>query len=159
MSNTPEWYEDDDDSFDMEDDYETDNGLKNLRKSDRAKGKRIKELETELDTLRKFQRESVIGSVLNSKGVNPKIAAFIPEGIQSDSEAISTWLEENGDVFGIQMEQPEARPGRDEVNLSTLRQIDNAVSNAVSPDDVNDLYSRLNNAESAEDIINMIQGY
>lgn len=159
MSNIQEWYEDDDDSFDMEDDYEMDNGLKNLRKSDRAKGKRIKELEAELESLRKFQRESVIGSVLNSKGINPKIAAFVPESIQSDSEAIISWLEEYGDVFGVQVEQPQAQPGRDEVNINTLRQIDNAVSNAVSPDDVNDLYSRLNNAQSAEDIINMINGY
>lgn len=157
MSNMPEWYEEDD--FSEEDDYDTDNGLKNLRKSDRAKAKRIKELETELDGLRKFQRESVIGSVLNSKGVNPKIAAFIPQDIASDSEAISTWLDQYGDVFGIQQQEQPRPPQQDMANLSALQQIDNAVSTAVSPDDVNDLYSRLNNAQSAEDIINMINGY
>jgi len=154
MSNN-EWYEDDD-IFDIEDDYDSDNGVKNLRKAERAKTKRIKELEGELESLRKFQRDSVVSSVLTSKGVNPKIAAFIPSDIDSDSEAITAWLEDYGDVFGITVEEEAPQQVAD---TTVLRQI-NAVTNAAQAiEDPNDVYARLNNAESAEEIINMINGF
>jgi hypothetical protein len=153
MSNNNEWYEDDDDFFEEEDQT---SGLQNLRKADRAKSKRIKELETELEGLRNFQRQSVVSSVLNERGVNPKIATFIPSDIADDPESIGRWLEENGEIFGVQVQQKQ--PMVDQENLSTLRQIDSVVGSALSPDDVNDLFSRLNNAQSADELMEMIYG-
>jgi hypothetical protein len=152
MSNNNEWYEDDD--F-LEEDDQT-GGLQNLRKADRAKSKRIKELETELEGLRSLQRQSVVSSVLNERGVNPKIAAFIPSDVANDSESIGKWLDENGEVFGVQSQVE--KPMVDQENLSTLRQIDAAIGSALSPDDVNDLFSRLNNAQSADELLEMIYG-
>jgi hypothetical protein len=153
MSNNNEWYEDDDDFFEEEDQT---SGLQNLRKADRAKSKRIKELETELESLRSFQRQSVVSSVLNERGVNPKIATFIPSDVANDPESISKWLDEYGEVFGVQpqMQQPMV----DQENLSALRQIDAVTNSALSPDDVNDMFSRLNNAQSAEELMEMIYG-
>jgi hypothetical protein len=152
MSNNNEWYEDDDDFFEEE---ET-SGLQNLRKADRAKSKRIKELETELESLRNFQRQSVVNSVLNERGVNPKIATFIPSDIASDSESISRWLDEHGEIFGVQPQvQQQALDPND---LAALRQIDAVTSSALSPDDVNDIFSRVNNAQSAEELLEMIYG-
>jgi hypothetical protein len=153
MSNNNEWYEDDDDF--LEEDDQT-GGLQNLRKADRAKSKRIKELETELEGLRSLQRQSVVSSVLNERGVNPKIAAFIPSDVANDSESIGKWLDENGEVFGVQSQAQQ--PMVDQENLSTLRQIDAAIGSALSPDDVNDLFSRLNNAQSADELLEMIYG-
>ena len=153
MSNNNEWYEDDDDFLEEEDQT---GGLQNLRKADRAKSKRIKELETELESLRNFQRQSVVSSVLNERGVNPKIATFIPSDVANDPESISKWLDEYGEVFGV---QPQAqKPMVDQENLSTLRQIDAVTGSALSPDDVNDIFSRLNNAQSAEELLEMIYG-
>ena len=153
MSNNNEWYEDDDDFFEEEDQT---SGLQNLREADRAKSKRIKELETELESLRSFQRQSVVSSVLNERGVNPKIATFIPSDVANDPESISKWLDEYGEVFGV---QPQAqKPMVDQENLSTLRQIDAVTGSALSPDDVNDMFSRLNNAQSAEELMEMIYG-
>jgi hypothetical protein len=153
MSNNNEWYDDDDDFFEEEDQT---SGLQNLRKADRAKSKRIKELETELESLRNFQRQSVVSSVLNERGVNPKIATFIPSDIADDPESIGRWLDENGEIFGVQVQQKQ--PMVDQENLSTLRQIDSVVGSALSPDDVNDLFSRLNNAQSADELMEMIYG-
>jgi hypothetical protein len=152
MSNNNEWYEEDDDFLEEEDQG---NGLQNLRKADRAKSKRIKELEAELDSLRSFQRKSVVSSVLNERGVNPKIASFIPSDIALDAESISQWLDENGEVFGV---QPQIKQEVDSENLSTLRQIDAVTNSALSPDDVNDVFSRINNAQSAEELLDMILG-
>lgn len=153
MSNNNEWYEDDDDFLEEEDQA---GGLQNLRKADRAKSKRIKELETELESLRSFQRQSVVSSVLNERGVNPKVATFIPSDIATDSESISKWLDEHGEIFGV---QPQVQQPRiDLENLSTLQQIDAVTNSALSPDDVNDMFSRLNNAQSADELMEMIYG-
>ena len=153
MSNNNEWYEDDD--F-FEDDDVQESGLQNLRKAERAKSKRIKELEAELEGLRNFQRQSVVSSVLNERGVNPKIATFIPSDVANDPESISKWLDENGEVFGV---QPQAKqPTIDRENLSALQQIDAVTNSALSPDEVNDVFSRLNNAQSAEELLEMIYG-
>ena len=152
MSNNNEWYEDDD--F-LEEDDQT-GGLQNLRKADRAKSKRIKELETELEGLRSFQRQSVVSSVLNERGVNPKIATFIPSDIANDSESIGQWLDEHGEVFGVQPQKQRSRV--DQENLNALRQIDAATNFALSPDDVNDTFSRINNAQSAAELLEMIYG-
>jgi hypothetical protein len=153
MSNNNEWYDDDDDFSEEEDQT---GGLQNLRKADRAKSKRIKELETELEGLRSFQRQSVVSSVLNERGVNPKIATFIPSDVANDPESIGKWLDEHGEVFGVQ--QRVQQPMVDQENLSTLRQIDAVTGSALSPDDVNDIFSRINNAQSAEELMEMIYG-
>ncbi len=153
MSNNNEWYEDDDDFFEEEDQT---SGLQNLRKADRAKSKRIKELETELESLRNFQRQSVVSSVLNERGVNPKVATFIPSDVANDPESISKWLDEHGEIFGVQSQVQQ--PMVDQENLSMLQQIDAVTSSALSPDDVNDVFSRLNNAQSAEELLEMIYG-
>jgi len=153
MSNNNEWYDDDDDFLEEEDQT---GGLQNLRKADRAKSKRIKELETELESLRNFQRQSVVSSVLNERGVNPKIASFIPSDIANDSESIGQWLDEHGEVFGVQPQKQ--RSMVDQENLNALRQIDAATNFALSPDDVNDVFSRINNAQSTEELLEMIYG-
>ena len=153
MSNNNEWYEDDDDFFEEEDQT---GGLQNLRKADRAKSKRIKELETELESLRSFQRQSVVSSVLNERGVNPKIATFIPSDVANDPESIGKWLDEHGEVFGVQPQVKQTMV--DQENLSALRHIDAVTGSALSPDDVNDVFSRISNAQSAEELLEMIYG-
>ena len=158
MSNNNEWY-DDDDIFgddDSNEGYDSDSGLKNLRKADRAKAKRIKELESELESLRKFQRETTVSSVLSQKGVNPKIAAFIPADIATDADAIDGWLNENAELFGYTKEEPVQNTNVSPEDVQAFRRIEQVSNSAVSPDDVNDLASRINNAQSAEEIIALL---
>jgi hypothetical protein len=158
MSNNNEWY-DDDDIFgddDSNEGYDSDNGIKNLRKADRAKSKRIKELEAELESLRNFQRETTVSSVLAEKGVNPKIASFIPNDIATDAEAIETWLNENGEIFGYTKVEPQREGSVSQEDVQAFRRIEQVSNSAVSPDDVNDLASRINNAASAEEIIALL---
>jgi hypothetical protein len=126
--------------------------VKKLRQADRAKEKRIKELETELTGLRSVQREATIKSVLESKGVSPKVAKFIPQDVEISAEAIDSWIEENADIFGLaKAQQQQAEP-----DLATLRQIDALTTNAQSPAGIDDLLMRIQNAQSSEEINNMI---
>lgn len=158
MSNNYQDWEDDD--FDLEDESEQprkaegNDLVRQLRKAQRAAEKKAKELESELSTLRSAQRENVIKSVLESKGLNPKVAKFIPADIETTDESINQWINEYGDVFGLAPQQNQSSSP----DLATLRQIDAVTSGAVTPDKIENLLLRLDQADSAEDIINMIHG-
>lgn len=159
MSNNYQDWEDDD--FDLEDESEQPRRAENnndlvrqLRKAQRAADKRAKDLESELLSLRSAQRENVIKSVLESKGLNPKVAKFIPADIETTDESINQWINEYGDVFGLAPQQNQSSSP----DLATLRQIDAVTQGAVTPDKIENLLLRLDQADSAEDIINMIHG-
>lgn len=158
-NNYQDW--DDEDDFDLEDapvkrDDSTDL-VRKLRKAERAKEKRIRELEDELGSLRTAQRENVIKSVLSEKGINPKIAAFIPSTIEADANALASWIDEYADVFGVRT-QP-ASTEEEPIDYGSYRQIDAITSGALTPDREQDAFLRLNQAGSAEEIINMINSF
>jgi hypothetical protein len=153
-NNNQDWYEEDefsdlDETIDRGDDV-----LKKLRRAERSKDKRVKELEAELESLRKFQREATVSQILSEKGVNPKVAKFLPADIDLSSDGISAWLEENGEIFGVAA--PVKQSAVNVNDIAALRQIDAVTSGAISPDDVNDAYSIMNNAESAEELLNYL---
>lgn len=159
-NNYQEW--DDEDDFDLEDapqkrDDSTDL-VRKLRKAERAKEKRIRELEDELGSLRSAQRENLIKNVLSEKGVNPKIAAFIPSTLETSPEALSAWIEEYADVFGVKT-AVDTDTKQQSQDLAALRQIDAVTSGALSPDRQEDMFLRLNQAGSAEEIIDMINSF
>ena len=150
MSNNNEWLDDDND---FDDEFSDSNDLvKKLRRAARANEKRAKELEAELNTLRTEQRTNVIKSVLESKGVRPSIAKYIPSDV-STADDIDAWLRDNAEDFGFTLGQP-----RQEADLATLRQIDAVTANAASPAGLDDLMLRINQAESAEEIESLIFG-
>ena len=152
MSNNKEWYEDDDDLDLLDDDQDQDSAMRNVRKAERAKSKRIKELEAELESLRKFQRQSVISSVLNEKGINPKIAALIPADVASEKAAIDNWLSEFGELFGAKPAQQNATNSISPEELALMREMDAITSSASVPDGINDFNSAIKNAQSPEEI-------
>lgn len=165
-NNNQNWLDELDEDFDLEDEFDEepqsnrrsnpDDALKKVRRADRAKEKRIRELESELSSLRKFQRDSVVQSVLNEKGVNSKVASFIPSDLDTSAEAINSWLEQNADVFGIQLSRQESV--LNDEDISALRQIDGITSGALSVEASNDLMSMIANATSANEIMDMIYG-
>jgi hypothetical protein len=67
--------------------------LKNYVKQLKAEQRRNKELETSYGELTKAQKERILKDVLTSKGVNQKIAQFIPSDIEASEDAISAWLD------------------------------------------------------------------
>lgn len=155
MSNNYQDWEDDEE-FDLEDEprqrqsQDTDL-LKQLRKELKAKSKMLSEYEAKMSELENERRNNVIKSVLESKGVNPKIAKFIPNDIQPSAEEIETWIEENADVFGMTVRKDQAQP-----DLATLRQIDAVAASAQSPAAMDDLMLRINEASSAEELQDLI---
>lgn len=154
-NNNQEWL--DDEEFDFEEETQSrssDDVLKKVRRAERSKDKQLKELQAELEALRKFQREATISQVLAEKGVNPKVAKFIPADIEMSSDSISNWLTDNGELFGVSA--PKQQSAVDVNDMAALRQIDAVTSGAISPDDVNDAFNIMNNAGSAEELLNYL---
>jgi hypothetical protein len=154
MSNN--YWDDEDDDQDTDTDTPMDGSdlLKKLRKAKRADEKRIKELTEQLEGFSKAQRESTVKSVLEKKGVNQKAARLVLKDLDGDfsEEAVSNWLDENADLFGIEVSQK-----RDEQNLATLRQQDVMTQGAVTPDRAQDLEQRMDNASSMEELLSLMQ--
>jgi hypothetical protein len=157
MSNN--YWDDEDEDIDTETDAPMDGSdlLKKLRKAKRADEKRIKDLTEQLETLSKGQRERIVKETLEKKGVNPKAVRLILKDLDEISEeSVNNWLDDNGDLFGLEVRQD--TPEVNSQNRAALRQQDLVTQGATTPDRAEDMSMRIDNAQSAEEIINMIYG-
>ena len=156
MSNN--YWDDEDDDLDTEVTNNTDGSdlLKKLRKAKRNDEKRIKELTDQLESLSKVQRERTVKEVLEKKGVNPKAVRLILKDIDDvNEESVNNWLDENGDLFGLT--KAEEAPKVNEMDRAALRQQDVVTQGAYTPDRAEDLNYRLDNAESADEILSLLR--
>ena len=135
--------------YDDEDDVQ-DTGITQLRKVNRALEKRAKELEQELASLKTQTRQRTVKEVLQAKGLNPKIAAFVPQDIEASEEAINQWVSEYGDVFGAPVQaQEEAKPAAD---VSAHARINNVVATGQPPSVDEDAMAKVLGAKTREDL-------
>jgi hypothetical protein len=147
-------YEDDDD-FTTED---TSNDLvKQLRKASKQKDKELNELKAQFESLNKSQRERAIKDALASRGVNSKIASFIPQDIDPTEESVSKWLEDYADVFGIETGQTQATPNVNPNDAAAYKRMTNSADSGVSPEHNGDIMQRLMNANSKEELDEVIR--
>jgi hypothetical protein len=149
------WDDEDDDLDTPTQDGDGSNLLKQLRKAKRADEKRIKELTEQLEGLSKLQRERTVKEVLEKKGVNPKATRLILKDLDDvNEESVNSWLDDNADLFGIEVSKE--APVVSEMDRAALRQQDVLTQGAITPDRAEDMNLRLDQAQSAEDIINLI---
>jgi hypothetical protein len=157
MSNN--YWDEDEDDLDTDNEVQMDGSdlLKKLRKAKRNDEKRIKELTEQLEGLSKSQRERVVKEVLDKKGVNPKAQRLILKDLEDISEeSVNTWLDENGDLFGLTKEP--AATEEQELNRAALRQQDVVTQLGTTPDKAQDLMNRVMNAATADELTSIIQG-
>lgn len=146
MSN--QW-DDDDDDYEAP---EVNNDLvKQLRKANKQKEKELAELRSQFDNLSKAQRERAIKDTLASRGVNTKIAAFIPSDIDPSEEAVSKWLTDYADVFGFEA-TPQATPNVDPKVAQNYQRMTQTAEQGLTPNHTDDIYRRLMNANSREEL-------
>ena len=146
-------YEDDDD-FTQED---TSNDLvKQLRKASKQKDKELQELRSQFETLSKGQRERAIKDALAARGVNSKIASFIPQDIDPTEESVSKWLEDYADVFGIEVSQTQT-PNVNPADAAAYKRMTNSADSGASPEHNGDIMQKLMNANSKEELDDVIR--
>ena len=153
MSNNE--YEDDDDT-DVTTESLSNDLVKQLRKANKAKDKELADLKANFDNLNKAQRERAIKDTLAARGVNQKIASFIPQDIDPTEESVSKWLETNADVFGLQTETPQ-QPNIDPAQAAAYKKINAVTETGVTPDIHNDIYQKLLGANSREELDKVIR--
>ena len=147
-------YEDDDD-FTTED---TSNDLvKQLRKASKQKDKELQELRSQFESLNSAQRERAIKDALASRGVNSKIASFIPQDIDPTEESVSKWLEDYADVFGIEASRTQATPNVNPNDAAAYKRMTNSADSGVSPEHNGDIMQKLMNANSREELDEVIR--
>jgi molybdopterin biosynthesis enzyme MoaB len=139
-------YEDEDDDFTME----SNDLVKQLRKANKVKEKELAELKSQFDNLNKTQRTRAIKDALEARGVNSKIANFIPQDIDPTDESVSKWLDEYGDVFGIATNQ--SAPVVNSAEAAAYKRMNNAVDSGMTPDSNDDIMRKLLSATSKEEL-------
>jgi hypothetical protein len=147
-------YEDDDD-FTMED--SSNDLVKQLRKASKQKDKELNELKAQFESLNKAQRERAIKDALASRGVNSKIASFIPQDIDPTEESVSKWLEDYADVFGIESSQTQATANVNPNDAAAYKRMTNSADSGVSPEHNGDIMQKLMNANSKEELDEVIR--
>jgi len=142
-------YEDDDDDFTTDSSNDL---VKQLRKAAKQKDKELQELRAQFDGLSKAQRERAIKDALAARGVNQKISSFIPSDIDPTEESVSKWLEANADVFGLNIESPQAVPNTDPADIAAYKRMTQTTEAGITPESGQDIMSRLMNANSKEEL-------
>jgi hypothetical protein len=146
-------YEDDDD-FTTED--SSNDLVKQLRKASKQKDKELAELRSQFESLSKGQRERAIKDALAARGVNGKIAAFIPQDIDPTEESVSKWLEDYADVFGIEVSQTQT-PNVNPADAAAYKRMTNSADSGASPEHNGDIMQKLMNANSKEELDDVIR--
>ena len=154
--NRDNYWADEDEDEETTNVYESDTDLvKKLRKALKVEQRKNKELETSYSEITKAQKERILKDVLASKGVSPKIAQFIPADIEASEDAISAWLDNNGDVFGY---TPSEKSKVNQEDISSMKKMDAVLTGAETPISSDDLLNRIANAESEDEVISILSG-
>ena len=150
-------------NYDYEDDdnFDTpvsgnDDLVKQLRKQLKAKEKEMAEFKSQFDSLSKAQRERAVKDVLEARGVNGKVAKFIPQDLDPTEESLSKWLEDNADVFGFQVED-KTEPAVDPAQAAAYKKMNSAVDQGLTPDSSDDIMRKLLSAGSKEELDEIIR--
>jgi len=144
----------------LEYDYEDeDNGsgtdlVKKLRKQIDALSKQVKERDEILAEFTTQSHEASVGEILESFGLNPRIAKFIPDEVEADEDAVAQWLNEYGDAFGIEAVE-EGTESPDAQSYERMSDFDNG---DIDPYVGQDLASRIANVSSPEELSNLLKG-
>lgn len=148
-------YEDEDDDFTTPSNDSNDL-VKQLRKATKQKDKELAELRSQFENLNKAQRERAIKDTLEARGVNSKIAKFIPSDIDPTEESLSKWLEENGDVFGFQATESN-QASVDPAQAAAYKKMNQVTEQGLTPDASDDIMRRLMSANSKEELDEVIR--
>ncbi len=101
--------------------------------------------------LKSQTRQRTVKDVLQAKGLNPKIAALIPQDIEPTDDALVKWIEDYGDVFGVQT-QTEEKPAEKSPEIKAQARINNMVATGTAPDIDEDAFAKIASAKTKEDL-------
>lgn len=128
-------YDDDGDDYRGEDSKL----VKDLRAQIEKLSKADKEKAEKLAVYENRERTQTIETVLAARGVNPRIAKFMPSDIEVSEQAVASWLDENADIFGVQpvaAEQEQQAPPPEADPFRRMAALEQSAQPPVSMDDL-----------------------
>lgn len=143
-------------TFEDDEDYSGTDLVKKLRKQVDNLSKQLKERDATLEEYQTYSHEAAVGEVLESFGLNPRIAAFIPSDIEADEEAVAEWLNEYGDAFGITAVD-ESESGEPDPDAQAFEQMSDFENGDVDPSVGRDIQSLIANASTPEELTNFLR--
>lgn len=135
--------------YDDDDDFTESELPKKLRAVIKELKKENAELQEKYGTLQKETRTRAVQEQITSRGLNPKVAALIPQDADVDE-----WLNEFGDVLGFA--QPESDPEQDARATETRRM---AQAEQGSTPAQGDVLAAINAAENMDELMAAIRAY
>jgi hypothetical protein len=149
MSNFEDEY---DDEFDEQEQQQS-NGPKALREALKKAHEENRKLAAELSKLSEAQAETSLQSILNAKGVSPKIVRFLKaDKVEANEDAVTKWLDENAEVFNIKVNEtaPEGESSETEDEQEVESQDDGKDPYAGLPEDVANALKGIANGQQME---------
>ena len=141
--------------FEDDTDYSGTDLVKKLRKQIDSLTKQVKERDDAIAEFQTYSHEAAVGEVLESFGLSPRIAAFIPSDVEADEESVAEWLEEYGDAFGITaVEEGEGEPDPD---AQVYEQMSDFEDNSMDPQIGLDIASRIGATTNQEDLLKVLR--
>jgi hypothetical protein len=139
-----------------DDDFDQNDGPKALREALKAEKAARKEAEKKLAELSQRDRQRTVADVLKSQGVKPALARFVLADLEEvDEKSVSKWVEENADLFGIELgNAPDPAPANgvsDQEAAEAARQASLQGGGAVASVE-EQLANAIQNAKSAEEL-------
>lgn len=144
---------DDTDDLDFEDGTDL---VKQLRKQVNELSKALKEKDAAIEEYYAQSREQEIASALNEMGVNPKIAAFVPDDVEDWSD-LENWLGEYGDVFGVSVTN-DSGVNMDSESVQAAELMSAVEEGGIDPQVGLDLAQRIDQAKSPEELMRLLRG-
>lgn len=93
--------------------------VKDLRRQLKELAKERDALKTEVTEVRGAVRKRSVEEVLASKGVKKGLAKYVLADGVDDEAGVEKWLAENGDLFGVTVQEPE--PDADDEAMASIQ--------------------------------------
>lgn len=110
------------------------------------------------------ERTRSVESFLSEKGLNPKLAKFVPAEDASDQTRLDAWIKDNSELFGAPAAQGEGDPGGGssvpETEQSAWRQIQDASANGAQPvGDMSAAVAKLKGVRTDAELMDALKAY
>lgn len=147
-----------DDEFDFDTDESSGSDLvKKLRKQLNEMSKALKERDEMLNEFVSQTRQEQIGESLSDMGLNPKIAAFVPDSVE-DEDDLRNWLTEYGDAFGYNATDAVQAPSVAPETVQAAELMSAVEEGGIDPSVGLSLEQKIQNAKTPEELASLLRG-
>lgn len=143
------------DEFDFDDEDSGTDLVKKLRKQVSELSKALKERDEQLTEFFAVTREQEIADALQEIGVNPKVAAFVPDEVE-DMDDLTQWLGEYGDVFGVSASGDSGAQAPESVQAAELMSA--IEEGGIDPSIGQSLEQKIQGAKTPEELAAILRG-